>query len=228
MTATQPRTNRSSGKKHDPSACDRAIQYLKEQIFHGRLSPGDRIVQEQVASALGVSRVPVREALIALEREGWVRLDRHRSAVVTGLDRAAVLNYYDLFGVLYGYAANKALQRPQPELADRLGAIARRSKETDDPNEISRLAIEFRALTVDAAASPQLRVLLRSMSGLLPGVFFSLVPDAIAAERSGFASIVRMVRAGDGAGAEAEYRKLMGRLGKLVARSLEDRGLFEG
>ena len=66
------------------------------------------------------------------------------------------------------------------------------------------------------------------MSGLLPGVFFSLVPDAIAAERSGFASIVRMVRAGDGAGAEAEYRKLMGRLGKLVARSLEDRGLFEG
>jgi DNA-binding GntR family transcriptional regulator len=227
MTANQRRPSRASGKTHEPSACDRAIQHLKEQMFHGRMRPGDRVVQEQVATTLGISRVPVREALIALEREGWVRLDLHRGAVVTGLDRAAVRNYYDLFGVLYGFAANKALQRPHDDLVDQLAVIARKAKHADDPNEISQLAIEFRALTVDAAASPQLKVLLRSMSGLLPGVFFSLVPDAIAAERSGFASIVRVMRAGDGPAAEAEYRKLMRRLGKLVVRSLEDRGLFE-
>jgi DNA-binding GntR family transcriptional regulator len=227
MTTSHARPGPPPGKNHEPSACDRAVQHLKAEIFHGRLRPGDRVVQEPVATALGISRVPVREALIALEREGWVRLDLHRGAVVTGLDRAAVRDYYDLFGVLYGFAATAALQRPHDELVTQLAAIARQAKQTNDPGEISRLAIKFRALTVDAAASPQLKVLLRSMSGLLPGEFFSLVPDAIAAERSGFTAIVRLMRAGDGPGAEAEYRKLMRRLGKLVVRSLDARGLFD-
>ncbi len=65
--APEPITRRSSG--------DEAARFIRRAIFDGTLRPGARVPQDQVAEALGISRIPVREALIALEREGWVTIE---------------------------------------------------------------------------------------------------------------------------------------------------------
>src|SRR6476646_4798159 len=68
------------------SASEAVAAYLRSAIFEGRLRPGQRIRQEEVAAASGTSRVPVREALRALEGEGLVQLFRNRGARVARLD----------------------------------------------------------------------------------------------------------------------------------------------
>jgi DNA-binding GntR family transcriptional regulator len=106
----------SPGQLVRRSSGDHAAVYIRRLIFEGRLRPGERIPQEQIAQALGVSRIPVREALIALEREGWVTIEMHRGAFVNALDEQAARDTYELFGLVYGFAVRRAIGRARPDL----------------------------------------------------------------------------------------------------------------
>jgi DNA-binding GntR family transcriptional regulator len=169
----------------------------------------------------------VREALIALEREGWVTIQMHRGAFVSALDEQAVRDTYELFGLVYGFAARRAIDRAEPGLGDRLRELSRRLGATDDPEEVGRLTVAFHGVVVDAAASPRVRVLLRAMSGLVPGSFFALVPGAVEIERKGLAAVTRAVADGDAGKAATAYGRMMQRQGELVVALFADRGLFE-
>jgi len=216
----------SPGQLVRQSSGDHAAVYIRRLIFEGRLRPGERIPQEQIAQALGVSRIPVREALIALEREGWVTIEMHRGAFVNALDEQAARDTYELFGLVYGFAVRRAIDRARPGLGEHVDEIARRITRTDDTEEIQRLTIAFHAAIVDAAASPRIKVVLRAMSGLLPGNFFALVPGAIEIERKGLADIATAVADGDADKASDGYERMMGRQGELVVQLFTDRGLF--
>jgi DNA-binding GntR family transcriptional regulator len=208
------------------SSGDHAAVYIRRLIFDGRLRPGERIPQEQIAQALGVSRIPVREALIALEREGWVTIEMHRGAFVNALDEQAARDTYELFGLVYGFAVRRAISRTSTTLAERLDETARQLTQTDDPEELSRLTIAFHAAIVDAAASPRIKAVLRAMSGLVPGNFFALVPGAIEVERKGLSGIAGAVAKGDAEKASDGYERMMRRQGELVVKLFADRGLF--
>jgi DNA-binding GntR family transcriptional regulator len=67
---------------------------LRQAILEGRLAPNERIKQDAVAKQLGVSRIPVREALRALEGEGLVTLERDVGARVASLDPLELLEVY--------------------------------------------------------------------------------------------------------------------------------------
>ena len=86
--------------------------YIRRLIFEGELRAGMRVPQDAIASDLGVSRIPVREALIVLEREGWVTNEMHRGAFISALDEQAVHDHYELFGLIYGFAAKRAWPVP--------------------------------------------------------------------------------------------------------------------
>jgi DNA-binding GntR family transcriptional regulator len=208
------------------SSGEQAAVYIRRLIFDGRLRPGERIPQEQIAQALGVSRIPVREALIALEREGWVTIAMHRGAFVNALDEQAARDTYELFGLVYGLAVRRAIGRARPDLPTQLDDIARQLTRTDDPEEMQGLAIAFHAAIVEAAASPRIKAVLRAMSGLIPGNFFALVPGAVEVERKGLAAIAGAVGKRDAEKASAGYERMMRRQGELVVELFADRGLF--
>ncbi len=212
-------TRRSSGEQ--------AALYIRRLIFDGELRPGTRVPQDEVAQALGISRIPVREALIALEREGWVTIVMHRGAFVTALDEQAVRDHYELYGLVYGFAIERAVLRSGAELGPALKAIQQQLQQADDPVEVGRLTLQFHAQVIDAAQSARIRVVLRSMSALIPGNFFELVPGAIDSEKRGFAAIVRAVVKGDGERAALEYARTMQAQGDLVVQVLEGRGLLD-
>ena len=208
------------------STGEHAAVYIRRLIFDGRLRPGERIPQEQIAQALGVSRIPVREALIALEREGWVTIEMHRGAFVNALDEQAARDTYELFGLVYGFAVRRAIGRGSTGLGAQLDDIVHRLTGTADPQEMNRLAIAFHAAIVDAAASPRIKAVLRAMSGLVPGNFFELVPGAIGVERKGLAAIAKAVAENDADKATASYDRMMHRQGALVVSLFAERGLF--
>jgi DNA-binding GntR family transcriptional regulator len=185
------------------------------------------VPQDELAQELGISRIPIREALIALESGGWVTIELHRGAFVTALDEQAVRDHYELYGLVYGFAAKRALARKAPGLEDELAKRADAFNETDDPEELERLAIDFHAAITGAARSPRINVVLRAMSGLVPGNFFELVPAAIEGERRGLTAIARAMKRRDGDRAATEYQRMMRRQADNVVAVLRERGLLD-
>jgi DNA-binding GntR family transcriptional regulator len=86
-----------------------ALERLREAIVAGRLRPGERVLQEEVAEWLGVSVAPVREALRVLEQEGQLRYRPRRGYIVTELRIEDLREIYALRGLLEQRAARLAL-----------------------------------------------------------------------------------------------------------------------
>lgn len=89
----EPRGVRSI-ERHKRSAVDLVLHEIRRSILSGALTPGDQFVVQTLTAQLGVSHVPVREALRQLEAQGLVTLSPSRSAVVTALDPADLSSIY--------------------------------------------------------------------------------------------------------------------------------------
>ncbi|MFJ2156074.1 GntR family transcriptional regulator [Streptomyces sp. NPDC087856] len=94
---------------------ERVLANLRQEIIAGRLGPGDRLVERELAERFGVSRVPVREAIRALVAEGFVHFETPRRAVVRPLTPNDVQELFELREALEVYAAGLAASRATPE-----------------------------------------------------------------------------------------------------------------
>lgn len=81
---------RSGGRLRRQSSGEQVAAHLRNEILAGRLAAGDRVNQEEAVAHLGVSRVPVREALAILENEGRIENESHRGAFVLRTDPDSV------------------------------------------------------------------------------------------------------------------------------------------
>ncbi|MGH3607052.1 MAG: GntR family transcriptional regulator [Pseudonocardiaceae bacterium] len=119
-----------------------ALDRLREAIVAREFSPGQRVVQEDVAERLGVSIAPVREALRVLEQEGQVTYKPRRGYFVTELRVEDLEEIYELRQVLEERAARRAL----PTLdEDALERIAMAAKDCVDAAEAGDVAAELEA-----------------------------------------------------------------------------------
>jgi DNA-binding GntR family transcriptional regulator len=210
------------------SSGEQVRQYVRRRIFDGVLKQGQRVPQDAIARALGVSRIPVREALIALEREGWVTIIPHRGAFVNPIDESAVRDHYELFGLIYGFAARRAAERQGEALARLLLPLQRRiGAAGEDSGEMFAATIAFHRAVVAAANSPRLRTLLRQATNIVPGNFFERVPGTGKLEKQGTAAILRAVKRQDAAGAAQAYAEMMRKQGDLVVSLFRAKGIFD-
>lgn len=88
---------------------ERVVAQVRSAIIEGRLKPGDHIVEGTLTLQLGVSRTPVREALILLEREGLVHSEPHKGSFVRAFDEADVAAIFSMRTTLENFAAERAL-----------------------------------------------------------------------------------------------------------------------
>jgi DNA-binding GntR family transcriptional regulator len=202
---------------------EQAAAYIRQLVFDGQLSEGMRLPQDDVAKAVGVSRIPIREAIIALEREGWVTTRLHRGTFVNAFDEQVIHDHYELFGLVYGLAARRAAERAEPQLVERLSELSQLVNTTDDLKRIGELALAFHSTVVEAAHSPRITVVLRAMSALVPGPFFVLVPNAVESERKGLKAIVRAIAKNDGDRAAKEYSRMLNAQAELVVELFHQR-----
>ncbi len=96
------------------SAQSLCLAHLRDEILSGRLAPGERIRPEAVATRLGLSRMPVREALHQLDAEGLVTLRANRGAIVTRHDAAALTEIFEMRALLEGLCARHAARAATP------------------------------------------------------------------------------------------------------------------
>ncbi len=103
-----------------------ATDRLREAILSGRLAPGRRLYEQELASAMQISRTPVRDALRALEREHLVTIAPNHETVVTAHTAADVREIYQLRAVLEGMAVRLAIEAAPEAVAGALFGIVGR------------------------------------------------------------------------------------------------------
>jgi DNA-binding GntR family transcriptional regulator len=91
-----------------PNLVDQVKDALLEEITSGKLSPGERIIQEQIAQALGVSRQPVQQALLLLRNQGVLKDAAGRGLIVAPLDADHVEDIYEMRASIEGLACRLA------------------------------------------------------------------------------------------------------------------------
>lgn len=79
---------------------EQVYDYLREQLRTGEILPGSAIDMEETSGRLGVSRTPLRDALLQLEMEGFVTILPRRKVVVNALSIKDIKNYYEIIGAL--------------------------------------------------------------------------------------------------------------------------------
>lgn len=202
----------------------RVADYVRGLIWDGALRPGDRVRQEQIAAALGVSRIPVREGLVALESEGLVRHEPQRGVFVEALDADFIADHYALLGLVLGYVIEQATRRRDPAFVEQIDALADRVAAARTAEEIFPLAVRFKELVCKAGASARARAAVGAMERLVPGNLHARVPAAIPVTRSGIPAIARAIAAGEGHDAAEHTREMTRALAEAVAAELVRRG----
>lgn len=143
---------------HVPGLASRRIsETLKSEILDGVLAPGSRIRQEEIASRFGGSRLPVREALRALEAEGLVTLVAHTGAWVSKLDLDECLEIYRLREHVEPMLLGNSIEHSTDDDLAEIAALSARLLEATDIGDYFRYDREFHLATYRASTMPFVR-----------------------------------------------------------------------
>lgn len=143
-----------------PTSTQRAVlEELRRWIHSGRLQPGQKVLQEDVASSLGTSVIPVREALKTLQSEGMLVHHPNRGFFVTKLDRDELVELCLIRSALESLAVEKALAVIDDNVIAQMGGLITAMEDADRDEEIEeliRLDRAFHFTLFSASRSPQL------------------------------------------------------------------------
>ena len=165
------------------TAQENVLQQLRLLIASGELRPGQQIVQDSLAQSLGVSRVPLREALKVLEGEGQVTYHRHRGYFVANLSVTDLVEVYRIRAIL----EDEALRVGIPLLTDdhlvQIEALASEVREASASQDVALISAANRAFhfaIFEVSGLPRLVRLIRNLwdaTDAYRAVFFASTPN---------------------------------------------------
>lgn len=212
-----------------------AYEQLRELIVSGRLAPGTRIVESEIASRLGVSRTPVRSALHRLQVEGYVapaNRAKEQRLIVAPLTQDDARELFQIVGQLEGLAARCVAELPpqaRASVADQLialnDALARAARERrPDPMRIFDLDTAFHRAYVIGAGGARLQALhdaIKPQSERYIRLYISSLVDEIDTSVAEHAVIIDHIAAGRPMKAQAavdtNWRNAAVRLGSVIS-----------
>lgn len=195
--------------------------HIRRLVFFGELVDGQRIPQREIAEDLGVSSVPVREALAGLQREGVVTIEPNRGAFVIGLDADVVREQFYVFGRIYGLATRVTTRSAEPAVIQTLRSLADEIAVKRDLDELLVASIRFQLKVVDNGGSMRLRALFTPLSRIVPGNFYVTIPGSADATRRGVKAMISEIEARRAVAAERACWALVDEIGGLVAARFE-------
>jgi DNA-binding GntR family transcriptional regulator len=147
-----------------------ALEAVRSAILAKEIPPGTRLREADLATRMGISRAPVREALRQLEQEGLVEFFPHRGAIVVGVPEAEIDAIYELRALI----EQKAMERACPLITEahmeRLAGLIDEMQTALDAGDIEQLAerdLEFHGLIVEVAGFSLLRHIWGGLDGLV-------------------------------------------------------------
>ncbi|MCW3066684.1 MAG: GntR family transcriptional regulator [Solirubrobacterales bacterium] len=204
-------------------------EVLRDMILGGDLTPDRHMTQDELARMLGVSTMPVREALLRLAAEGFVEVSPNRAFKVAPISRGDVHDVYWMHATLAGELTRRACRVATPELLRQLGDLEgayTAAVEAGDADAAERTNWELHRTINVAADAPKLLLILRATLRFIPRGFYGLVPGWGPLGQRGHDEILRAFDAGDadaaGEAASAHVRDA----GDLLAQFFTTRGYW--
>jgi DNA-binding GntR family transcriptional regulator len=192
-------SQRGGARIHRPPTSEQVSEHVRRLIFDGELHPGDRIPQDAIAAELGVSRIPVREALIEMARDGLVVNEPHIGAFVGEFDEQVLRDHFEIVGLLQAMAAERLMATGDPETLETLRALAERAQSSDDAEEVHELTIEFLRTINYGGGSARLRAVLRALGRMFPTGVFVQMPGSTEVQKKAMATMLAGIQDGRGA-----------------------------
>jgi len=192
------------------TAEEEAYNFLLEAICCGRYRKGDRLIAEDIAGEIGMSRMPVREAFRRLDAQGLVTLRPNRGAIVSGLDIDELHEVFEMRSALEGLAVRVAVAH----IGERqLAALERLLDEMDDYRDESAEWVsrhrKFHEYLCSLSGRPRLLKQISALYSLIeaPMRLWLQHVDKPLSARQEHAVILDAIRAGDAEQAEAVVRE---------------------
>jgi DNA-binding GntR family transcriptional regulator len=193
------------------SLAEGAYEELRSAIVRGRLVPGTLVVETDLAQMLGVSRTPVREALLRLELEGYLVRHPGGRLVVHWHTRKSLDDLYLVRELLEGYAARLAASRISDRELDHMDELLEADVEAYRHHRIEQLASlneQIHGLFLEASRNRTLKDLVAELRERIHGLALFVVGRGEDQQRfvQEHAELARLLREGDADGAEALIR----------------------
>lgn len=194
---------------------------LRAMILSGELAPGERLLEDKLAEALGVSRNPVREAIRTLESTGLVEVVPRRGAYVCQPDLDEVRQLLDLRAVLEGHAAETVAGQDTSAVIDRLRALLDEGEAAAAAGNTVRAAeihLEFHRAIESAAGNVHLQQAIEPVRQRTELVFSMLLDDRFDSGWDEHRAILDAISAGDPDGARTSVRQHITSVVESLAR----------
>lgn len=213
------------------------LKYIQGEILSGAMAPGFLLRLAPVASAVGSSTTPVREALLLLAREGWVVQEPNRGFRVLPVLRADIEDTYLVHAFLAGELAARAARKITPVQLEELTQLDDRMHEltTSDLPSSELLTIGVQALNralhdaiYGAANSPRVLAYRARSMDYIPRYGWGPVPGWLALNRDGHTPIIAALAEGDSDKARKEMTLHIEQVGRILVAHLDHIGFWRG
>jgi len=197
MTAGAPLEN--IGAAHSPLT-KLVVDSIRDRILSGAYEPGERLVEAHLSTELGVSRMPVREALRVLAAEGIVAIEPRRGATVATYSAEQIRELVEVRATLEALNAKLAAKRHDPDHIRKLEQILATGSKNSEKTELAKLNQDnntFHEALADGAANTTLREMVRSLRERTAVIFAPHSRKRAKQNWEEHAAILRAVVAGD-------------------------------
>lgn len=201
----------------------KAYRALRDAILAGDVAEGQRLVQDVLAERLGVSRIPVRQALKQLALEGLVTVNERGAYFASGFTVDDAREVYRLRALLEPYACRLALERIAPSGVERLEEIAeamRAAAKRRDRDRYVSLNREFHMVLYELSDCRRLIRFIESLWSGTPPLTPILLGDQLARSELEHRHILEAIRAGDVDAAVERLREHIEHAGQALVEKL--------
>lgn len=213
-------------KKYGVKEKDLVVAHVVNLVLTGKLRSGDRVDRNEIAQELGLSRVPIQEAVVQLEHDGILSTRYHRGAFVERFDEAVVHEHHEIHGMLTGMAAARAATASDPGVVEQLTALADTMRGSRETRSFHDIAWEFRGVINEAYAGPRLAAMIRSSQAFMPRAFWSAYMDNHDELMKYYDEEVVAIARGDAQTARTACSERSALMGRIMMTELVRRGVF--
>lgn len=204
--------------------------YVRELIISGEVKPGEFLRIEPIAEAVGVSNTPVREGLLSLRSQGFVRLAPRRGFVVAPFSQEDVRDLFWAQAQLGGELAARAAKRITPEAIKRLEELTEQytvAVDSGDEDAVADLGHQFHREINLAADSHRLALLLGSVVRHLPNRFYANIEGQVGETQDDHPLLLQAMKDRDARRARSLMEKHIQKGGDHLIETLKARGIWD-
>ncbi|WP_434592775.1 GntR family transcriptional regulator [Streptomyces sp. A5-4] len=223
MPAAPPAAPRSpvAAPAKQPPAAERVYAYIKRAVLDRRYEGGTLLTEGDLADAVGVSRTPVREALLRLEVEGLIKLYPKKGALVLAVSAQEIADVVETRLLVEEFAVRRVMPG-SPALIARLEELLEEQRQRAEEGDLAEVAVTDRCFHAEIVRHAGNQILMRLYDQLrdrqlrMGVTIMEAHPDRIAKNITEHAELLDAIRAGDEEGAAQCVRRHVSRVRVLV------------